>query len=464
MKDILLVDDDRLILETISEVLRRKALGFETATSVEEALSILHDETFRVVLTDVKMPGQDGYSLLRSIKSFHPDTEVVVLTGFGSVEGAVSALKEGAYDYILKPFEREALESVIARALEKSHLVSETKELRKLLMDKYRFHNVITRDERLLKTLDLLETVADSGATIMITGETGTGKELVARSVHFSSNRKTRPFVKVNCSAIPEGLLESELFGHEKGAFTHATARRMGKFEYANGGTIFLDECADIPRGIQVKLLRVFEQKEFERVGSNETIRVDVRVIAATNSDPCQAVAEGRIREDLFHRLNVIPVCLPPLRERKCDVPLLIDYFLEKFSGSREKSLRLSPETMRTLTTYRWPGNVRELENLIERLSIIVRGPEVRPSDLPEQIRRSESVSGGGASAEIRPLSEVEKEHILRALRHCRGSIVKTAKLLDIDRTTLARHLKKYRVSGKSGRDPGLPPKYDETY
>ena len=457
MKEVLVVDDDRLILETISEVLRRKALGFETATSVEEALSILRDETFRVVLTDVKMPGKDGYSLLRSIKSLHPDTEVVLLTGFGSVEGAVSALKEGAYDYILKPFEREALESVIARALEKSHLVSETKELRKLLADKYRFHNVITRDERLLKTLDLLETVADSGATIMITGETGTGKELIARSVHFNSSRKNKPFVKVNCSAIPEGLLESELFGHEKGAFTHATARRMGKFEYANGGTIFLDECADIPRGIQVKLLRVFEQKEFERVGSNETIRVDVRVIAATNSDPCQAVAEGKIREDLFHRLNVIPVSIPPLRERKCDIPLLVEHFLEKFSGSRENPLRLSSEAMRVFNEYRWPGNVRELENLVERLSIVVKGPIVRPSDVPEEIRHAETVSGAGAPGEPGPLEEVEKKHILEAIRHCNGNIVRTAKLLGIDRTTLTRRLKKYGIGEKASRCPRLP-------
>jgi two-component system response regulator AtoC len=457
MKDILLVDDDRLILETISEILRRKALSFEAATSVEEALSTLRDETFRVVLTDVKMPGQDGYSLLRNIKSLHPDTEVVLLTAFGSVEGAVSALKEGAYDYILKPFEREALESVMARALEKSRLVSETKELRKLLAEKYRFHNVITRDERLLKALDLLETVADSGATIMITGETGTGKELIARSVHFNSSRKNKPFVKVNCSAIPEGLLESELFGHEKGAFTHATARRMGKFEYANGGTIFLDECADIPRGIQVKLLRVFEQKEFERVGSNETIRVNVRVIAATNSDPCQAVAEGKIREDLFHRLNVIPVSIPPLRERKCDIPLLVEHFLEKFSDSRGKPLRLSSEAMRVFNEYRWPGNVRELENLLERLSIVVKGPIVRPSDVPEEIRHVESVSGVGSPGELRPLDEVEKKHILEALRRCNGNIVRTAKLLGIDRTTLTRRLKKYGIGAKRSRHSRLP-------
>ncbi|MCX5801470.1 MAG: sigma-54 dependent transcriptional regulator [Candidatus Eisenbacteria bacterium] len=452
MKDVLLVDDDRRILETIGEILERKALSFEAATSVEEALSTLGGETFRVVLTDVKMPGQDGHSLLREIKSLYPDTEVVLLTGFGSVEGAVSALKEGAYDYILKPFEREALEGLVGRALEKSRLVSETRELRKLLSERYRFHNVITRDERLLKALDLLETVSDFNATIMITGETGTGKELIAKSAHFNGNRKNRPFVKVNCSAIPEGLLESELFGHEKGAFTHATARRIGKFEHADGGTIFLDECADIPRAIQVKLLRVLEQKEFERVGSNETVHVDVRVIAATNSDPCLAMAEGRIREDLFHRLNVIPISIPPLRERKCDIPLLVEHFLDKFGGSRQRTLRVSPEAMRTLVEHDWPGNVRELENLIERLSIIVKGPLVRPSDLPEQGRSQKCVSGGSAPGGSRPLRDVEKEHILKTLQQCRGNVAKTARLLGIDRTTLARRLKKYGVGEKSSR------------
>ena len=456
MKDVLLVDDDHLILETVGEVLKRGALSFETAMNVEQALCMLRGETFRVVLTDLKMPGQDGYSLLRSIKCLHPDTEVVVLTGFGSVEGAVSALKEGAYDYILKPFDRGMLESVIARALEKSRLVDETKELRKLLADKYGFHNVITRDKSLLKTLDLLETVADSGATIMITGETGTGKELIARSVHSNSNRKSRPFVKVNCSAIPEGLLESELFGHEKGSFTHATARRVGKFEYADGGTVFLDECADIPRVIQAKLLRVLEQKEFERVGSNETIRVDVRVIAATNANPCLAVAEGKIREDLFHRLNVIPVALPPLRDRKSDIPLLVEYFLDRFGASRAKALRLSPEVMRIFVEYPWPGNVRELENLVERLSIVVRGAIVKPSDLPEEMRNREFIPGANMPQELRPLRDMEKEHILKILRHCRGNNVRAAKLLGIDRTTLARRLKEYRVAPKSDQKEPL--------
>jgi len=452
MRDVLLVDDDNLVLETISEILKRKSLSFESAQSAEEALSLLHEDTFRIVLTDVKMPGQDGYSLLRNIKSLLPDTEVVLLTGFGSVEGAVNALKEGAYDYILKPFERGALEGVLARALEKTRLVGETRELRKLLADRYRLHNVITRDDRLLKILDLLETVADSSATILITGETGTGKELIARSIHFSSNRKSRPFVKVNCSAIPEGLLESELFGHEKGAFTHATSRRIGKFEHAHGGTVFLDECSDIPKGIQVKLLRVFEQKEFERVGSNDTIRVDVRVIAATNTDPCQAVADGKIREDLFHRLNVIPVVVPPLRERRSDIPLLVEYFSDRFKGSRDNPLRLSPEVMRVLIDYDWPGNVRELENLMERLSVVVRGQSVRLSDLPEGLRRHEKTSSTASLEGILPLEDVEKEHILRALRHCRGNIVRTAKLLCIDRTTLARRLKKYNFHKNSDR------------
>ncbi|MFH0777751.1 MAG: sigma-54 dependent transcriptional regulator [Candidatus Eisenbacteria bacterium] len=446
MKDILIVDDDRLVLETVAEIVRRRGLSFETGSSSEDAMSLLRDELFRVVLTDVRMPGEDGYSLLKKIKAARPDTEVVLFTAFASISGAVNALREGAYDYLQKPFEREALEGVVDRALEKSRLVSETQELRRLLTEKYRFRNVITRDECLLDKLTLLETVSDSSATILITGETGTGKELVARSIHFNSGRRSRPFVKVNCSAIPEGLLESELFGHEKGAFTHATARRIGKFEYADGGTIFLDEVADIPRGIQVKLLRVLEQKEFERIGSNETIKVNTRVIAATNSDPVRAIAEGRFREDLFHRLNVIPMPLPPLRERKCDIPLLIEHFLEKYGRTGERALRLSPEAMRIFMDYTWPGNVRELENLLERLSIIVKGSVVRPANLVDQIRCANVPQGLDAASLLAPLEVVEKEHVARVLRHCRGNLVRTAEVLGIDRTTVARKIKRHDI------------------
>jgi len=462
MKDVLLVDDDRRVLDMVGECLARKDVTFETASSCEDAISALEAQDFRLVLTDMKMPGEDGFSLLRRVKSSWPDIEVMVMTAFGSVEGAVRALKNGAYDYILKPFDRDALDAAVARALEKSRLVDETRQLKRLLSDTYLFRNIITRDERLLKTLELLESVADSGATVLITGETGTGKELVARSVHFNGNRKHRPFVKVNCSAIPEGLLESELFGHEKGAFTHATSRRVGKFEHANGGTVFLDEVADIPKSIQVKLLRVLEQKEFERVGSNETIHVNVRIVAATNCDPLRAVAEGRLREDLYHRLNVIPVELPPLRERRGDILLLAEHFLCKFNklrrtasargqGPDRKDQSLSPEAAKVLAAYEWPGNVREMENLLERLSIVVKSPVIRPSDLPEQVRNA--VEGVDAAPTALALADIEKDHILRVFRSCRGNVLRAAQALGIDRTTLARRLRKYGVGSSAIRE-----------
>ena len=461
MKDVLLVDDDRRILDTVGECLVRRDLTFETASSCEDAISVLHGQDFRLVITDIKMPGQDGFSLLKQVKTSWPDVEVLVLTAFGSVEGAVRALKDGAYDYIVKPFDRDAFDAAVARALEKSRLVDETRHLKRLLSDKYVFQNIITRDERLLKALELIETVADSGATILITGETGTGKELVARAVHFNGSRKHRPFVKVNCSAIPEGLLESELFGHEKGAFTHATSRRIGKFEHANGGTVFLDEVADIPKSIQVKLLRILEQKEFERVGSNETIHVNVRVIAATNRDPVKAAVEGRLREDLYHRLNVLPVNLPPLRERRGDVPLLAEHFLGKFNelrrtapargqGADRQDLTLSPEAARALAAYEWPGNVREMENLLERLSIVVKGTVIRPSDLPEHIRNAACTS---ASSPVAALEEVERDHILRVFKSCGGNVMRAAQTLGIDRTTLARRLRRYGAGAPPARE-----------
>ena len=462
MKDILLVDDDRRILDTIGECLGRRDLTFETASCCEEAIAALRGQDFRLVMTDIKMPGEDGFSLLRQVKASWPDVEVLVVTAFGSVEGAVRALKDGAYDYVLKPFDRDTLDAAVDRALEKSHLVDETRQLKRLLSEKYLFQNIITRDERLIGTLELLESVADSGATILITGETGTGKELVARSVHFNGNRKNRPFVKVNCSAIPEGLLESELFGHEKGAFTHATSRRVGKFEHANGGTVFLDEVADIPKSIQVKLLRVLEQKEFERVGSNETIHVNVRVIAATNCDPVKAAADGRLREDLYHRLNVIPVELPPLRQRRGDVPLLAEHFLDKFNelrrtasargqGRDRKDQTLSPEAVRILAAYEWPGNVREMENLLERLSIVVESSVIRPSDLPEQMKNAANCLGGAPATLA--LAEIEKDHILRVLKSCRGNILRAAQALGIDRTTLARRLRRYKAGSPPTRE-----------
>jgi DNA-binding NtrC family response regulator len=441
MTDILIVDEAPLTCEMLGEIFNRRRYTFCTAHNAEDALTMLQEEPYRLVITDLRLPGMDGLTLLNEIKRAYPHTEVIILTAFGTVESAVQAVKEGAYDYLPKPFQHERLETLVENVLERHHLMEETKQPRRLLPDRFHLNGFISKDERIHEIFKVIRSIADSDVTVLISGETGTGKELIAQAIHHNSSRRKKPFVKVNCSAIPEGLLESELFGHEKGAFTHALNRRIGKFEHANSGTLFLDEVGDVPPTIQVKLLRVIEQKEFERIGSNRTISVDVRVIAATNHDLSDALKNGRLRKDFYHRLSVILISLPPLRERKGDIPLLIDHFLQKYRKTEATPLSFSLEAIQILVDYMWPGNVRELQNVVERLALLVKGPIVLPNHLPQNLFNEKPPQETGNNAELKPLECVEREYILKVLEECHWNKSRAAKILGIDRSTLARKL-----------------------
>ena len=384
---VLVVDDDKIIRVPLRDDL--KDAGYEAAdvASAEEAWAALEQGPYDVVVSDIRMPGMDGIAFLEKVKAAHPETAVIMMTGYGTVENAVQAMKLGAYEYITKPFDNEELLLILDRVRELRAVRAENVQLKKQLSDRYRFEHIIGKSDAMRKVFELIGTISAFDSTVLIRGETGTGKEMVAHAIHAQSPRKDGPFVTVSCAALSKELLESELFGHEKGAFTSAIRDKVGKFQLADGGAIFLDEVDDIPLALQVKLLRVLQQHEFERVGGTETLRVDIRVIAATKVDLKQEVQRGRFREDLFYRLHVVPISLPPLRERKEDIPLLVDHFLDLFS-SPDRQMTVSPEAMKVLLDYPWPGNVRELENLIERLVVIGTRSEVRADDLPLEIRR----------------------------------------------------------------------------
>ncbi|HID10887.1 MAG TPA: sigma-54-dependent Fis family transcriptional regulator [Candidatus Latescibacteria bacterium] len=384
---VLLVDDDRVARVPLRDDIREAGYEVDETGSAEEALDLLEKREYDVVVTDLRMPGMDGIELLELVKSRRPDAEVIVITAYGTVQTAVRAMKLGAYEYLTKPFDNEELLLILDRLRELRTVRAENIQLKRQLSDRYRFEHMIGKSPAMRKVFELIDTISASDSTVLIRGETGTGKEMVAHAIHAQSPRKDGPFVAVSCAALSKELLESELFGHEKGAFTSAIRDKVGKFQLADGGTIFLDEVDDIPLALQVKLLRVLQQHEFERVGGTETLRVDIRVIAATKVDLKQEVQQGRFREDLFYRLHVVPISLPPLRERREDIPLLIAHFLDLFSSS-ERRMTVSPEAMKVLLDYSWPGNVRELENLIERLVVIGTHPELRADDLPLEIRR----------------------------------------------------------------------------
>lgn len=449
---ILVVDDEAINREFLSEMLSME--GYEVITSADgiEALDNIKETNFDLVLTDLMMPKLDGIALLSQIKELSPQTLGIVFTGFVSIESAVKAMKAGAFDYITKPLQLEEVKIAIKKAFEFQRLQRENLSLRRQLKKKYFFENMIGDSEGIQEVFHLIETVADSDSNILILGESGTGKELVARAIHYNSQRQNSPLIPVNCGAIPESLLESELFGHEKGAFTGAIAARVGRFELAKGGTIFLDEIAEMSPALQVKLLRVLQEHEFERVGGTKTIKINVRIIAATNQDLDEAVAKRTFREDLYYRLNVIPIKLPPLRERKSDVPLLFAHFLEHFNLEKKKKLEgIAPEAMNILINYRWPGNVRELENLVERLVILQGKGVVNPVDLPEKFR------GGGTNNQDTPkimipdegisfreiTEQFERDLILQALNRTKWVKNKAAKLLGLNRTTLVEKIKK---------------------
>src|SRR5574341_120635 len=386
---ILVVDDEKSMRDLLSITLDKEGYDVLTAAGGEPAVEALHRESVDAVITDLRMPKVDGLQVLRVAKEISPDTAVIVITAVASTETAVEAMKLGAYDYITKPFKLDEVNLIVRNALERKRLRDENLYLRKQLETQHSFENITGKSARMVEIFDTIRKIADSPSTVMLTGESGTGKELVARAIHFNSFRRDKPFVSVNCGAIPEGLMESELFGHVKGAFTGAVANKVGLFAAAEGGTLFLDELTEIPPLLQVKLVRAIQVREIRRVGDTKDIKTDVRLIAASNRDLETAVKEGVMREDLFYRLNVLPIHLPPLRERREDIPLLVAHFIQKFSKELGKDVRgVTPEALAVLERYHWPGNIRELENALERAIVLGAGEILGVDSLPESVRR----------------------------------------------------------------------------
>lgn len=452
MKTILIVDDEKHYPMILAEVLQEEGYACFTASSGVEALDIFENEFVDLVLTDVKMPGMDGIELLSRIKEINPDAPVIVMTAYGSVEKAVEAMQEGAYTFITKPFENETLLTHISKALAIHKIVQENSMLREAISSRYSFGNIIGKSKPMQELYEIIKKVAPTNASILIEGESGTGKELVAKAVHFNSKRKNDPLVAVNCSAFAENLLESELFGHEKGAFTGASSRKKGRFELADKGTLFLDEIGELGADLQVKLLRVLQEKNFERVGGTEVVPVDFRLIAATNKNLEKEVEKGRFREDLYYRLNVVKAVIPPLRDRKEDIPLLVNHFIEKYREDKEGGVKgIDSEAARLLFDHPWKGNVRELENMIERALILSSGGNITASDLPITSKRH---IGTGLDLEGIPenaglyetLAIIEKRMIQRAMTLSGNVQSKAAKMLGIGKSGLHQKLKKYEL------------------
>ncbi len=457
---VLVVDDDPAVRDVLQEALMQEEYSVSTAEDGAAAIQAVKDSVVHIVITDFQLPDIDGIEILDRLAKLDAKIIPIMMTGFGTIDTAVRAMKSGAFDFITKPFDLEAVAVVVRKAAEFLRLRQENHLLRKAVRDQYRLEQLIGASEPIQQVLEFVKKVADSDSTVMIQGESGTGKELVARMLHFNSFRKDRPLVPVNCGAIPENLLESELFGHEKGSFTGATHSRMGRFELANGGTIFLDEIGEMSLPLQVKLLRVLQEREFERVGGNRTIHVDVRIIAATNQDLETLVEEKRFRKDLFYRLNVIPIVIPSLRERRSDIPLLIDHFLTRFNQTKHTEVAgFTPDALRMLTEYDWPGNIRELENMIERLVVLKKHGILSIEDLPEKICRRASgpelkeqfirFSEDGINLS-REVEQYEKHLIMEALRKANGVTSRAAQLLHLNRTTLVEKLKRKGVDPRS--------------
>ena len=455
MERILVVDDDPEIRESVADVLRQAGYDVEEAKDGKKAIKCIDAGSYDLVLTDLNLPKLDGMKVLRHVLDESPDTICVILTGFGTIKGSVEAIKMGAFDYISKPVKSDEIVIVVEKALKYRRLERENVLLKQQLRKKYQFENFIGDSKPIQKVFELIEKVADTDSTVLITGESGTGKELIAKAIHYNSYRRDNPMVVINCGAIPEELLESELFGHEKGAFTGAHKMRVGRFELANGGTIFLDEIGDMSPNLQVKLLRVLQEQKFERVGGTRTLEIDVRIIAATNKNLINAVNRSIFRQDLYYRLNVIPIKVPPLRHRKSDIPLLIDFFFKRIDPRKRNGISgFSSEAGDALVAYDWPGNVRELENMVERMSILANGDQVELEDIPE------SIKGKGAKIEAvevtipkdgivfdQAVEEYEKKLILEALNETNWVKTKAAKLLNINRTTLIEKMKKKKLA-----------------
>jgi DNA-binding NtrC family response regulator len=455
-KHLLLVEDEAPLRQVVAEQLADRGFSVQQAESGEAALLALAEFAFDVIVTDLRLPGIDGSAVIDAAIARYPEIIAIVITGYGTVKDAVAAIKRGAADFVNKPFQIDELLHALDSALEQRRLKSENAYLRAQLEQRYRFEGVVGRGRAMERVFQLLETVAPTNSTILITGETGTGKEVVARAIHHNSPRRVHRFMAVNCAAIPESLLEAELFGHVRGAFTGAVGSRQGRLEQAHRGTLFLDEVGTMSAALQTKLLRVLQEREFERVGDSHTTKVDVRIIAATNSDLAQMVAEGEFREDLFYRLNVIPVELPPLRERKEDVPFLVQHFLDKFRngggpGPAETPVTVAQDAMRQLMAFSWPGNVRQLENAIERAVAISGGrAQIEVEDLPAEIQEAEESALPSSVALPEDginlgafVAHIERELIQRSLERTKGNKGKAARLLSLKRTTLVEKLKR---------------------
>ncbi len=448
---ILLIDDEKESCLALSTLLRQIGYTVTATHSGEEALDLLQNQNFDLIISDLFLPGVSGIDILKKVKESSPRTCFILITGNASAETAVEAMKEGAFDYVTKPFNFEKLKLQVAKALEKSKLLAENQYLRQQLHGRYRFDNIIGNSLPMQKVFTRMEKVAATDSTILILGASGTGKELVAKAIHYNSHRRDKPFVAINCGAIPADLLESELFGHVKGAFTSAIADKPGKFEMANGGTIFLDEIGNMPLQLQMKLLRVLQEYEFERVGSSHKIRLNIRLISATNADLTTAIKNGHFREDLYYRLNVIPISLPPLSERRGDIPLLARHFLEKICHEMNRTLMpLSKEALQALESYSWPGNVREMENVIERTVTLADGKIIERDDLPFNIAEG----GKNQPSSTVPLPEegtdmpatianIERQMIRQAMENANGVKARAAELLGINRTTLVEKIKR---------------------
>ena len=464
-KHLLLVEDEAPLRQAIAEQLTDRGFTVEQADSGETALARLTEFAFDVIITDLRLPGIDGAAVLDAAVERYPDIVAIVVTGYGTVKGAVEAIKRGAWDFVSKPFQIDELMHVLDAAIEQRRLKSENAYLRAQLEERYRFEGIIGKGPAMKRVFQLLETVAGTNSTILVTGETGSGKEVVARAIHHNSPRRNHRFVALNCSAIPEALLEAELFGHVRAAFTGAVGNRQGRIEQAHKGSLFLDEVGTMSPGLQMKLLRVLQEREFERVGDSHTVKVDVRIIAATNSDLAAMVADGSFREDLFYRLNVIPVRLPPLRERKEDIPLLVQHFLEKLQVNGKPVPTVTQDAMRRLMSFPWPGNVRQLENTLERAVAFggSRG-QIDVADLPSEFVDTEpaplaspiSLPESGLDLEAF-ISGIERELIERSLERSNGNKGRAARLLNLKRTTLVEKLKRLNRPAKPAAPPRQP-------
>ncbi len=442
---VLIVDDDKLVNEFLTETLTRAGYNCVSAFSGEEAINRFKAQTFDIVLTDLKMREMDGLTLLHQIKTISPDTTAIMMTAYGTVETAVKAIKLGAYDFLLKPVSPEALEHILSRVTEVLELRSQNKIMQADLAHK--FQNIIGKSKIMKEIFDLIQSVANARSTVMITGASGTGKEMVARAIHYASNRAQNPFIKLNCAALPENLVEAELFGYEKGAFTDAKKTNRGRFELADGGTLLLDEISEMPLNLQSKLLRVIQEREFERVGSSQTISVDVRIIATSNRNLKEYISQGLFREDLFYRLNVIPIYLPPLADRKEDIPALTQHFIEKYNDENGRGItRIDESVMRMFLRYHWPGNVRELENMLERAVVTCKSDILTDDDFPTELAL------GPVADDLPPLKvpmkleEGSKYLILKTLEKFNGNKTKAAEALGITTRTIRNKLAEYQM------------------